>query len=390
MSLIYFCIGENSTYEFDNDFIKFSPKVLLIFFEANKKMEFQSFIRNFINKLELNESEVISYFKENTLELVDKLSKIKLDLLNNTFNNHLFLCIEMEIDKPILNSPSFESFKLFIEKLYDIDTIDAINIDYSNCPSLIAIQLQFYLLNVINTEKTEIIKPFFWRKYDKNIQNIPINFIDGTSTAILNIISNGHNTIKEIQSVYPVYRNTNKPVSQPFVSKYISNLENLKLVKEDWVEGIKLFTITNEAYYYLDSKIRTTEKLGFDITEKSFIKFSNLNTSELILKLKIYSDSKDETILSQIINELKLRDNIESNELKRVINSLENYESEAIFKFLQYIVAKHPNEDVYLSYFAIMCYKRGEKEKALQLLKKTIKLNPENKLAWKILGNIVK
>ena len=142
-----------------------------------------------------------------------------------------------------------------------------------------------------------------------------------TSGIPVTTIAEGCSKIKDLQDRYTKENGLPKVVSQPFVSKNVSQLMKLELIEETWIDGLKKFYLTNRGKLYTspDSIIRLKEKIQDSGT---FSRYKENDTSELVQKIVIlFMNNKTKEIIP-LIEELLSRNNITEEKVLLLVEKL--------------------------------------------------------------------
>lgn len=395
MLLIYVYKGNNADKLFNIDYIRFHFKICYIIYFKQDKDRFNKFLSELLDKIgpeEINILKMNDLFLNNEISLKDSINNKPKDEFKQTILSIYYK--EIAVPPHLLNVKEnlIDYFKFLLEyiktnkdPIYDIKLNDSVIIDLSNCPQPLFSILYFLILkNLIETE----IKNYNVICWDESLNNpfmLPIQFLDTISQMILDLIAEENSTIKELQQIYSENRNLDKIVSQPFISKYISQLLKQNLIKEEWFEGIKHFYLSEYGYLHIRSSLQQI------ISQKSIekrIQYKIYSTSDLIQKLVMSHLNKDEKMVITYLQELLVRDNLTLMNIFAIMDKLKGYHHEKLKELLEKGLKLDPSSSKLLILLANYHFEEKNYPMAFNFCKEAIKNDPNSPLAWELLGKL--
>lgn len=410
MILIYIYTDGDSDKWIVNDYINFSFKKCFLFYIEKEEKSLNNFLKEIQNKLkptkikieEFGSNSNSQYILSKKIPLYINSSNEINDSEKSDFSKMQEIAFSIYINKveffpQNINSSNsiINKFKLLLDNLSELSKSDKnfdkneakLIIDLTNCSLELYSLLYYLILKYKMDEKFDNLELILWDKLSNKPRTIPLFFLDSTSQLFLDLIASGTSTIKDLQEKYSKLKKTDKIVSQPFVSKYISNLIKLSLIKEDWIEGFKHFYLTSNGHIHYSPSLKNLKYEKESIIFESS-KFNEIQTSELIQKLIISYYNKKIELVEQIFEELLNRNDLNQKDIQVLTERLKDFNDERLVKFFKNFLNVYPNSVEILTVLANYYFKANEFEKAFEFCQKAIKNDPNYSPVWEILGKL--
>ncbi|WP_457557922.1 hypothetical protein [Candidatus Harpocratesius sp.] len=376
MDLIIFYLEKYKKGLFAKNYIYFQYKQCHIFTVHRFLDEINSELQEFNRKSKFN---VLIFNKNSKKENIDR-KQIK--------NPEIIFTIHSVIFQPDLSL--INDIKNILDKYLEINSkkklnpqeISQIIVDFSNMPLTVGYDYYFLFLKYIHVDNLDI-KIITWKPNSKKPYSFSVDFLDPAGQIILDLISTGYHTIQSLQIGYSKYKNLNKEVSQPFISKNISNLIKKNLIEETWINGLKNFTITSNGQLLVHSE----SFIKNQIQDEKFFKFFNeVSTDELINNAIISYKNGNFGQYQTILEKLAERKDLSESNLLKLIKEINDFKNEDLMVFLEKIMPLFIKSDTLLMKLVQFYISQNKNEKIMPILKKVMQINPENLEAWKLLG----
>ncbi len=236
---------------------------------------------------------------------------------------------------------------------------DKILVDITNVPHILALFVFYHIISL--SEKGFNINVIFHDAREDLY--LPTRLLDNASQTVLDIIADGFSTISQIRTEYSNRKSTSL-VSQPFISKIISQLQKNKLVNVSWESGLKHITLT---------------KLGKFLTNSSlFISKKNL-LIDFIIK------NYDSDMIDEYLEKLFSMDLKETDFIKLLDSNISKKIKYEIFKLA---LSKFPQSIEIQIRYAEHLYLDNKLDEAYKICSKIIEINPDESRAYELLGKI--
>ncbi|MHA1266984.1 MAG: tetratricopeptide repeat protein [Candidatus Helarchaeota archaeon] len=339
---------------------------------------------------EISISEIDALLFPNNIVQNKKPTDPKINFQQQPFSIY-YKIIEDTSDAPNFSRTLIDYFKFLLEYAKDhkdpfskINLNEAITIDLTNCPEPLFAVLYFIALKNYDPSKFQDFDVICWTQ---DIPfSLPIQFLDSTSQLFLDLISTGNSTIKELQHAYSNNKNLDKIVSQPFISKYISQLLKLHLIQEEWIEGLKHFYLSPYGAIHTSSTLQL--KISKKFSKKPTATLDTYSTSDLIQKLIVSYRSKDMQMVDLYLDELLLRPDLSEKDFLTIFNKLAGYHHPKLKTLLEKGIKLIPSSSSLHSKLAQYYFDENNFPLAFQLCKHAIQLDPNSPLAWELLGKL--
>ncbi|MHA1131970.1 MAG: tetratricopeptide repeat protein [Candidatus Helarchaeota archaeon] len=391
MILIYVFSGENAEKFFNIDYIQFHFKICYLLYFKQDHSKFERFLDDLKKRIKPQEVNVFGID-----DILIQNNEFIINEPKSNYQQSTFSIYYKEIEKPSdnykLNGTLIDYFKFLIEyaknnedPIFRINLNEAITIDLSNCPQPLFSILYYIALKYYEESEFQNFNVIYWDKAMNTPYFLPIQFLDATSQIFLDLIAEGNSTIKELQQSYSQNKNLDKIVSQPFVSKYISQLLKQNFIKEEWLEGLKHFYLSEHG------SIHASSTLNLRLTKKSIeerLQYQIYSTPDLIQKLIVSFLNKDEEMVNTHLDELLFRDDLSTTNILTIINKLKGYHSEKLKALLEKGLKLDSSSSELLSKLAQYYFEENDYSKAFKLCKQAIKVDPDSPLAWELLGKL--
>jgi len=211
-----------------------------------------------------------------------------------------------------------------------------------------------------------------WQAQDLNTPfKVPTLFLDNTSQLILDLIGENEDTIKKLKRKYVQIKKIDN-ISQPFISKYISNLLKEGLISESWKDGIKHFELTDFGLLLVNPP-------------ESHLEIQSISKLPSSILLRMFEKSKDEIKKSRLFDELLKRDLSEAQYIDLLKKNLSFDKKEKIFNLISQKLTDSIELNVLYTHFL---YSMGKKEEALAVSQKIIEKKPKESRIWKLIGKM--